>query len=227
MSDFKKTICESCGGEFEHEVFFWEGKEIMSPKRCQPCCDREDAEKNAQEQRMRIEEEFFKVCPARYRDTDPARLPDYMRKLAARWEFGPDGIGMIGNPKQFKTRTAFLILKRMIEEGRTVGAITSTKFSELSVDQFDTESENRIVAKNHLRGLRDVDVLLLDDLGKGKITERGEVELYALLEERTSWLRPTIWTCNSPLRELFANATEDRSGAIIRRLNEFSQIVEV
>jgi DNA replication protein DnaC len=140
------------------------------------------------------------------------------------WQYGPEGVGIIGLPGKCKTRAGILILKRMAEEGRTVGFVTATKFSEMTVDQFSTDEDFREDARNQLRDLRNVDVLLFDDLGKGKITERAEVELYSLLEERTSHMLPTIWTANSQLKSMFGNMSDERSGAILRRLTEFSAI---
>jgi DNA replication protein DnaC len=57
------------------------------------------------------------------------------------------------------------------------------------------------------------------------MTDREEAELYNLLESRTAWAKPIIWTSNSNARQLHGMFTPDRADAILRRLTEFSTIV--
>jgi DNA replication protein DnaC len=70
-----------------------------------------------------------------------------------------------------------------------------------------------------------VQILLIDDIGKGKMTDRAEMELFDLLETRTSHKLPTIWTANAKGDDLLRMMSEDRGEPIIRRLSEFSEIV--
>jgi DNA replication protein DnaC len=65
-----------------------------------------------------------------------------------------------------------------------------------------------------------VDALLLDDLGKNRMTERAEVELYDLLEHRTGHLLPTFWTSNSNAAGLHDMFSPDRADAMLRRLGK-------
>ena len=68
---------------------------------------------------------------------------------------------------------------------------------------------------------------MIDDLGKGKMTDRAEAELYDLLEFRSSHKLPIIWTSNSDARGLLSMFSADRGDAIIRRLAEFSNIIKL
>jgi NitT/TauT family transport system ATP-binding protein len=68
-------------------------------------------------------------------------------------------------------------------------------------------------------------VLLLDDLGKQKMTERAELELFDLLEHRSSHELPIIWTANAAKGDLRKMLSSDRGEPILRRLSEFTKII--
>jgi DNA replication protein DnaC len=68
--------------------------------------------------------------------------------------------------------------------------------------------------------------LLIDDLGKQKMTERAETELYDVLEHRTNNLKPTLVTTNATGQQLARMLSEDRRQPIIRRIKDFSTIVK-
>jgi DNA replication protein DnaC len=91
-------------------------------------------------------------------------------------------------------------------------------------DQFSDDIKHRREAEGVLNLTRWVHVLLLDDLGKNKMTDRAEASLYELLEYRTSHRKPTIWTSNSNAKQLRTMFSVDRAEAIMRRLIEFSDI---
>ena len=69
------------------------------------------------------------------------------------------------------------------------------------------------------------DVVLLDDLGKEKLTERCEVELFNLIEERSQHCRPVIVTTNANGQTLEDRFDDDRSGPFLRRVREFCDSV--
>jgi hypothetical protein len=58
------------------------------------------------------------------------------------------------------------------------------------------------------------------------MTERAELELFDLLENRTQNLLPTIVTSNSSGNQIVAMLSEDRGSAIMRRIKDFSTIVK-
>jgi DNA replication protein DnaC len=69
-------------------------------------------------------------------------------------------------------------------------------------------------------------VLLLDDLGKAKMTERSELELFDLLEHRSSHALPIFWTANAEKGALKQMLSPDRGEPILRRLSEFTKIIK-
>ncbi len=82
-------------------------------------------------------------------------------------------------------------------------------------------------AHARLERIMKVRALLLDDLGKQKFTERAEMELYNLLEYRTSHKLTTLWTANGSGSDLLAKLSKDRGEPILRRLSEFSEVVSL
>jgi DNA replication protein DnaC len=74
-----------------------------------------------------------------------------------------------------------------------------------------------------LPGLFDVDLLVLDDLGREKVTDWASERLYVLVNERYNRRRPTIVTTNYPLSELAERGYE----AIVSRLVEGAAVVPI
>jgi DNA replication protein DnaC len=73
-----------------------------------------------------------------------------------------------------------------------------------------------------------VPLLAFDDLGKERLTARMESDLFAIIDERTSNLRPTIITTNyngTTLLDRFNN--KETGEAILRRLREYYQVIAI
>lgn len=221
----KTTNCEQCGSAISYEPFIWKGVEAMAPTKCNACHALAVEAEQGEINRQWILSAWEKVCPPLYRDTDIQRLPKAFQSIIRDWDYGARGVGFVGHPGMGKTRTALLMLRKQIEAHRICAYLTSTTFAEACVDKFSEDDEVRTEARELLMSARTAHVLLLDDLGKGKMTERAELELYALLEHRTSFMQPTIWTANSNGAQLRAAMSEERGAAILRRLIEFSTIL--
>lgn len=171
--------------------------------------------------------------PRLYQGTDLLKLPKQFQDIIASWEYGPTGIGFVGKAGTCKTRAAYLLMDNNIIDIEYVGGIresatafTSTELACLAVDQFSDDPNDRDEAKRYLKRAKRDHLLLIDDIGKGKMTERAEVELYDILEYRTSNMLPTIWTANMAGDELRKILSKDRGDPIMRRLMEFSTIIK-
>jgi DNA replication protein DnaC len=97
----------------------------------------------------------------------------------------------------------------------------------LAFASFSDDKSRRSEAQDQIKRIYKADLWFLDDLGKQRMTDRGEMELYAVLEHRTSSLLPTLWTANAKSAVLLQMFSEDRGEPIMRRLIDFSQIVAV
>jgi endogenous inhibitor of DNA gyrase (YacG/DUF329 family) len=79
-------------------------------------------------------------------------------------------------------------------------------------------------ARAWLDKLRDVDVLLIDDLGKGKLSPAVASEMLALVDHRHVNQLVTIWTSNSAPETIAECMTPDMAAPFAGRINESSQI---
>lgn len=199
-----KLLCESCEQKY-----------------------REEAEQKASlERRIRLKTAFDDICPPLYRETDLKRIYGPFSAIAESWQYSPTGLLLEGYAGTGKTRAAWHILKRMTEEGRSCYGLTATQFAKAASDQWHDSREEKGQAIEAMDRCRRTSILLIDDLGKQKMTERAEVELYDVLEHRTNNLKPTIVTTNATGEQLSKMLSQDRSHPIIRRIRDFSTIVK-
>jgi DNA replication protein DnaC len=179
----------------------------------------------AEEEQERQQEAFNAICPPLYRESDPKRIPAPFLAECEAWHYNPVGIGLVGPAGCGKTRAAWMLLKRLHFSGIRVFGITSTAFAKACADQWHDDAQTKALAEDMLTRCRRTKVLLLDDLGKAKITERSELELFDLLEHRSSHELPIIWTANAAKGDLRKMLSSDRGEPILRRLSEFTNII--
>lgn len=223
----KEARCAECNQIFTYTPSFLFGHESFPPMYCDPCVRKLQESTESEKKRRAAEElkkEWAKICPALYADTDPARIPAHFKPFVDSWELNNIAPAFVGMAGQLKTRSAFELLKRHHFSGVWVEAISSTRFAKIAADQFDDDKEVRAKSRATLEWCHNCALLLLDDLGKQKMSERAELELYDLLEHRTSNMLPTVWTANAVGAELLAMFSKDRGEPILRRLAEFSEI---
>jgi DNA replication protein DnaC len=192
-------------------------------------CDLKRIEKLKQEQaaeeQERRQEAFNTICPPIYRESDSKRIPAAFLRECEAWEFSPQGLGFVGPAGTCKTRAAWMLLKRLHFSGVRVFGITATGFAKACADQWHDDPQAKALAEDTLTRCRRTKVLLLDDLGKNKFTERAELELFDLLEHRSSHELPIIWTANAGREPLKQMLSPDRGEPILRRLSEFTKVV--
>ncbi len=150
--------------------------------------------------------------------------------LALEWVPSVDGegLGLIGETGVCKTRTCFLILDRLHHAGIRVEAVSSVQFAKLCADQFADDFRSKGEAREKITACHRARVLLIDDVGKERFTQRVATEFFHLIEERLAHHRATLWTTNldaGALKHAFADDT--KSDPIVRRLREFSEMVEL
>lgn len=171
---------------------------------------------------------FDHLCPPRYRDSDPARLPTAQLTDVLAWKPNKDGIGLflVGASRTGKTRCMWMLLKRLISEGITVRAFDGIGWT-LAVSRAFGEPST---TEDWLDGLIRPDILFLDDLFKGKITEAQEQAVQGVLERRSAYMKPTFCTSNTDATMLASRMTEngasDRAGSILGRIVEFCKVIK-
>lgn len=230
ISTITKSIpCSDCFELVEVPILVMDGREMFNSVVCDSCHERIVARRNqdaAENRQKSLSCSFESICPPLYRESDLKRLHGAFSEAVQNWTYSPTGLLFQGSPGRGKTRAAWWLLRREHFAGRSVFGLSSTEFGRLTGEQWHDDSTTRRTAETTLARCRATSLLLLDDLGKQKMTERAQTELYDLLESRTNNLLPTIVTTNSTgeqLREMFS---EDKAKAILRRIVEFSILVK-
>ena len=208
-SVFNINICQTCREKWKNE---------------QKIREAEDAKRREEEARR---ERFEAEVPPLYRTTPTDRIDPILLKAADTWIYSPKGLGMVGETGQGKTSAIVRTLERQSKQGKSICFTSAVELSERAseANQFEEgKKAKREAAERRLSTFRNSDITFLDDLGKSKLTERGESTLYELLEYRYSRMLPVFWTSNSSAGELLKKFSQDRGLAIIRRLKETSEI---
>ena len=230
-SEYYIVVCKRCANTFEYQPVIYNSKELFTPQWCEPCVEILTAEREQQEKDSRHNARiaaFLERVPPVYHNTDPERIHANLAQMAGQYKYESKGIGIIGRSGEGKTRAAFLVAMRLVNEGRRVYWIAATDLAAAAANLFSDDPEVKNRSNEKIRRSMSAEVLVLDDLGKGKFTDRSESMLYDLFETRTSNLRPTIWTSNSNAKQLHAMMSPDRADALIRRMgSEFHTIVRV
>ena len=171
---------------------------------------------------------FHDACEPLYRESDTSRFPKKFLTAINEYTVTPQGLGFIGVAGECKTRAMFVLLRRLImDEGIYCKAVSAIKFAMICANRFSDNEELKYEAEKRMKAFHSCKVLFIDDLGKNKMTERVELELYDLLETRAGKMVPTLWTSNADSKEMIAMLSNDRGDAIIRRLVEFSKVISV
>lgn len=230
-SEHHIAVCQRCTNTFEYQPVIFNGKSLFTPQWCESCVDVLTIEREREERESRQNARvarFLECVPPVYHDTDPERIHANLAQAVAEYKFGPKGIAFMGRSGEGKTRAAFLVAMRMVAEGHRVFWIAATDLAAAAANLFADDPEVKSRSNEKIRRSMTAEVLVLDDLGKGKFTDRSESMLYDLFETRTGNLRPTIWTSNSNAKGLHGMMSPDRADALIRRMgSEFHSIIRI
>ena len=190
---------------------------------CPTCSERHAFEDQRQAvlsaKRLRAER-WRNICPQEFLESSAHRLPhpDRLERLL-KWRYGPRGLMLHGPTGAGKSRCAWLLLKREFEAGRTVGALNSTAGLTYAAKYGDSATE---VAR-WIDRLTGVDLALLDDVFKCKLTDSFEAAVFTIINERTEHRLPIMVTTQDTGRTLLERLSPDRGEALVRRLREFCE----
>lgn len=196
-------------------------------KLCDECAKRDVMERaqreEAEREKQRLaaaEQRWQKICPPGYQRSDLSRLPHKQFERVMGWQVGPRGLLLIGPTGGCKSRCAWLLVRRLLNDGANIEAFDCMSFAHAATRHFRSGT-----GEDWIERLCRTDIVFFDDLGKMPFTERVEAELFGLIEYRTSHDLPVIATMNMVGDDLVAKASRDRGEPMVRRLREFCEVV--
>ena len=247
-----ETITCPCGKKFDYEndeADAWTAS-ILRPKRCPECenqfwTEREatltaEREKKFATALAGVMAEVERQTPAIFRATDVAHSAFNTEGWAAVKDWRPSSekpwLGLIGDTGACKSRMAYLLASHTIEamarerlqndrRPPTFAMVPSYEVTDACGRLLHSDFKVKDCARDFLNGLRSADFLVIDDLGKGRLTPAVAAEFFALVDCRYVNLLPTIWTANSTAEEVAAPMPGDLAAPFAGRLVERSRIL--
>lgn len=231
-------------------------KNIYRPIHCPECSERINAEyredqrlkneKKMGDSLARIRENFISATPAIFRATDTsherfnttgwARVKDWEPTQEKPW------IGLIGETGTCKSRMAYTLAgleiermaRRSAESGwapngprqPTFKFVSSYEINAVAARLNAPDFKDKHAAREMLEHLSRVDFLMIDDIGKGRLSPQVASELFALIDHRYKNVMPMIWTANSTPEQIAAGMSEDMGAPFAGRLNDVSRILK-
>lgn len=220
--------CHKCG---EVSTPVWDANNLKFCKHiqvCRPCAESGKAEwhslpfsyKELFAQKGWAFAEVHPSMPEAFKETERDRLPSVSMQLAFDWKPGEKrSLLLHGTTGSGKTRVAWAVFNRLWRENYPFGA----EF--LPMWRIEGKIEKGFGEREHadvIEHLINVPLLVLDDLGKEKLTPRLECDLFAVMDERTARHAVTIITTNYNSQTLAARFGNAETGpAFVRRLKDY------
>lgn len=219
-----KITCSQCATEFEREV---PSEFISFPvfKICPSCINSNAAIRRADTERAASVAgiaRWLEFCPPAFQDTDLAKLPfPAVSDSVLAWRYQKRGLLLYGKTRSGKTRTAWLLIRKQFEAGRTARVMDSMSGFEYAAI-FGAGGQ---AALEWVQARSCCSLLFFDDVFKVKLTESFEAAMFAIVDYRLNHNLPIICTLNDTGATLSARMTNDRGDAFIARLKEMSETI--
>jgi DNA replication protein DnaC len=139
-----------------------------------------------------------------------------------KWEYGGKGLLFWGPTGRCKTRVLWLLIQKLaVHLGPdSIHVFTGTDFGNKLARHYKEED-----AEEWLEQVKGCKLVIFDDLGKLKLTDRAEAELFDVINHRTSWHLPIIATTELDEAGMADRMSYHRGPALIRRLREFCEVI--
>lgn len=217
--------CHHCS-QMGSPVYIKETGRFLDMVLCRKCYETEWALKPPHNYRevfkqMNVEwvgDNIHPEMPLAFRNTD-MEFNDFMRKVKA-WApvEGKCGVIMHGQTGLGKSRAAWWLYNKLWMDNHTDSMfLQMRKFEAKIAEGFDEKKHSKVID-----ALISAKVVVLDDLGKERLTPRLETDLFAVMDERTSGLKTTIITTNYTGDTLVDRFNSRETGvAFVRRLRDY------
>lgn len=230
-ADSNKEICRNCGAP----AFFLEspyGKGGRYLGLCSECMELEAQEREEQEReeervaRHRAILGSSNIPPLAKRCTfaDSPVQDRTIREAVENWKYGPLGLYLYGPAGTGKTGLSWCLMDSQAQDLRSVLFISVPDL--LGGLQSNFTSRGYQQAQDLVERGRSVGLLVLDDIGAEKTSEKSREVLLALVNHRINHELPIVFTSNLTPKEL-AERIGDPSGRLVDRIIGASEIRKV
>lgn len=160
---------------------------------------------------------WLTICPPEFRQQiDFKRANRALHDKIVGWQFGARGILAHGATGRCKTRFMFKLCEREFAEGRSITVVTHIEFRQMATRA--AQNDPLLNVRRLMDMMTKCAILFIDDLGKGNNTPAAEETLFAVVDYRTRFNKPMLFTTNERLETLGARLSDDRSAPILRRI---------
>lgn len=173
------------------------------------------------------------AMPEVFRSTDVALLHPKVQSVL-NWKPDGDKSGLLlhGTTGLGKTRGVWEIVRRLWLQSIAQKNV-SMPYQFLTMRKLEGKIENSFANHTHEKEIDDLincPLLVLDDLGKERLTSRMAIDLFAIIDERSTARRGTIISTNfngTTLLDRFEAKDKETGIALIRRLKDYYTIVGI
>ena len=163
-----------------------------------------------------------RLCPPLYQRDLPLQLRTRRWVSdALSWQFGSQGLLVVGNTGTGKTWVMWHLLRRLLDEERSVVVLDAVTYrSGMANAACEGETEE------YVRRLTHAELLYWDDFGQTHLSDAASEMLLHVVEQRTSRERPMLLTSQysgGALESQFQRP--EMGGAVRRRINEFCRVI--
>ena len=170
--------------------------------------------------------------PEIFRDTDESRLHQKIQDILG-WKPEGDITGLLlhGTTGVGKTRGIWKIVCRFWAEKAIKDRQMDYHF--LTMRNLEGMIEKSFGERHHATMMETIiesKLLVLDDFGKERLTQRMASDLFSVIDERSTGRKPTIISTNfngTALLERFDNRDKETGVAMIRRFKDYYKIIGI
>lgn len=160
--------------------------------------------------------------PPKYRESNLEQFPEQAWQKIQSWEPG-ENLWIASTSGKCKTRMAVQLMRLAYQRGLSVGFISAVQMGEAWRFRFEDRK-----AYFRVQEILHREFLVLDDLGKGRLSSSVQECWHHLLEHRTSWELSTILTTNIlTLEDYAAEIDQMYLESSLRRIREYFRAVRV
>lgn len=248
----REGVCVTCKKPFQQSVIMMNGEPLLTAQNCEPCVaaynERQAGDDEATKGQS-LRQRWDDICPPDYQDTEISRLTRQCAEKLLTLQVRPSrvihldeilrhkhtdrGLALIGRTGECKTRIMLELLRRYHFAGVKVRYINAVNFADDLAASYGGDAGS---AERWMKAIERAPILLIDDLGKEKLTERVESTYYRIVEFRKGHKLPLYFTGNMNGDDLIEkwqrNAQaqgfwSDRAEPIVRRLREMTDSITI